>query len=95
MTIRLLPNVASRLLQLKAEKIPVTSESRRRVALVTGSNAGVGYETAKTLVQDHGFEVIIACRSTEKGTLACKQINENSSSMAKAVFVKELDLFDL
>jgi NAD(P)-dependent dehydrogenase (short-subunit alcohol dehydrogenase family) len=88
-------NVASRLLQLKPEKIPVTTESRRRVALVTGSNTGVGYESAKTLVQDRGFEVIIACRSAEKGTHTCKKINEISSSMAKAVFVKELDLSDL
>jgi NAD(P)-dependent dehydrogenase (short-subunit alcohol dehydrogenase family) len=98
-------NVASRLLKLEPKQIPPTTssttETRRRVALVTGSNTGVGYQTAKTLAQDHGFEVIIACRSSEKGIQACSEINTASNQHpprmvgGKAVFVQPLDLADL
>lgn len=67
-------NVASRVLRLKPMEIPYDSvhnnhsnnNNKPRIAVVTGSNTGVGYETAKSLVHNHGFEVIIACRSKEK-----------------------------
>ena len=36
-----------------------------KVALVTGGNAGIGYETAKALAV-MGAHTIIACRSSEK-----------------------------
>ena len=38
-----------------------------KVAVVTGGNTGVGYETAKTLAL-MGAHTIIACRSEEKAT---------------------------
>eukprot|EP00594_Rhizosolenia_setigera_P001200 CAMPEP_0178948134 /NCGR_PEP_ID=MMETSP0789-20121207/5302_1 /TAXON_ID=3005 /ORGANISM="Rhizosolenia setigera, Strain CCMP 1694" /LENGTH=393 /DNA_ID=CAMNT_0020628463 /DNA_START=225 /DNA_END=1407 /DNA_ORIENTATION=+ len=105
-------NVASRVLRLKPMEIPNDSvhnnhsnnNNKPRIAVVTGSNTGVGYETAKSLVHNHGFEVIIACRSKEKGIQACQEIN-NSMEMSttttmkreagKAVFLRELDLADL
>lgn len=96
--------VAAHLLQVKPNEISKinnkdTNEegntSRRRVALVTGSNTGVGFETAKSLVQDHGFEVIIACRSMDKGVQACQTINSLTSSQGMAVFVQPIDLADM
>jgi NAD(P)-dependent dehydrogenase (short-subunit alcohol dehydrogenase family) len=79
-----------------------------RVALITGSNTGVGFETAKSLAVTHGYEVILACRSEEKGraasdainvaiaTINANQSNTNSSSTkGKAVFLRPLDLSDL
>jgi NAD(P)-dependent dehydrogenase (short-subunit alcohol dehydrogenase family) len=77
-----------------------TSEDRRRkVALVTGSNTGVGFATAKSLAHDHGFEVIIACRDKDKGIQACQAINSDLQAMTRtggmAVFVQTLDLADL
>lgn len=38
-----------------------------RVAVVTGGNAGVGYETAKALAV-MGAHTVIACRSSERAT---------------------------
>lgn len=72
--------------------------NHRKVAVVTGSNTGVGFETARALVQEHGMQVIIACRSMEKGLVACDKINGNLThidSDGKAVFIRPLDLVDL
>jgi NAD(P)-dependent dehydrogenase (short-subunit alcohol dehydrogenase family) len=95
---------AGKLVRLKPNEIAPTTTSegrRRRVALVTGSNTGVGFATAQSLVRDHGFEVIIACRDQDKGIQACQAINSDvvtttsSSDSGMAVFVQTLDLADL
>jgi len=41
-----------------------------KVVLVTGGNAGIGYETAKAIAI-MGAHTIIACRSREKATAVC------------------------
>lgn len=46
-----------------------------RVALITGGNSGIGFETVKTLVQ-HNCEVYIATRSLEKGQDAVSRIKK-------------------
>lgn len=65
------------------------------VAIVTGCNTGIGYETARSLVQDYGFTVVMACRSRDKAQAAAQQINQHSggeNNGGKAVFVHPLDL---
>jgi NAD(P)-dependent dehydrogenase (short-subunit alcohol dehydrogenase family) len=47
----------------------------RRVAVVTGANSGIGFETARALAAK-GARVILACRSRSKGPQAVARIRE-------------------
>lgn len=55
-----------------------------KTAVVTGANTGVGYETALGLAKQK-FEVIMLCRSQEKGEKAQKEIIKKSGN--KHVFL--------
>ncbi|MGW5560552.1 SDR family NAD(P)-dependent oxidoreductase [Micromonospora sp. NPDC003944] len=59
----------------------------RRVAVVTGANTGLGFETARRLAE-RGASVVLAVRDTAKGKLAAARINGDVS-------VQELDLSSL
>lgn len=54
---------------------PPTFHNTHKVAVVTGSNTGIGYETARTLVVDYGWQVILGCRSKHKAIEAMNNIN--------------------
>jgi NAD(P)-dependent dehydrogenase (short-subunit alcohol dehydrogenase family) len=63
-----------------------------RLAIVTGANSGIGYQTARYLARA-GATVILACRSAAKGEAArTKIVAENS---AAKVEVRVLDVADL
>jgi NAD(P)-dependent dehydrogenase (short-subunit alcohol dehydrogenase family) len=63
-----------------------------RLAIVTGANSGIGYQTARYLARA-GATVILACRSAAKGEAArAKIVAENS---AAKVEVRALDVADL
>ncbi|WP_197378370.1 SDR family NAD(P)-dependent oxidoreductase [Mycolicibacterium mengxianglii] len=63
-----------------------------RIAIVTGSNTGLGYETARVLAA-HGAHVVIAVRDTEKGKAAAARI---AGEVPRAdVAVQPLDLGSL
>ena len=63
-----------------------------RLAIVTGANSGIGYQTARYLSRA-GATVILACRSREKGEAArAKILAENP---AAKVEVRALDVADL
>ena len=71
-------------------------KSKRRldgkVAIVTGSNTGIGRETALDLAK-RGARVIVACRDQTKGKAAVSYIKEASGS--ENVVLKKLDLASL
>lgn len=63
-----------------------------KVIIVTGGNSGLGYESVKAFAEK-GAEVILACRSLDKGVQAKSEIDKNHPS-AK-IIAKKLDLMDL
>jgi NAD(P)-dependent dehydrogenase (short-subunit alcohol dehydrogenase family) len=63
-----------------------------KVAIVTGGNAGLGYETVKALA-GKGAHVVLACRTVEKGNAARGRILQ--SALQAAVEVLRLDLASL
>ncbi|CAM3599609.1 oxidoreductase [Deinococcus frigens] len=63
-----------------------------RVAVVTGANSGLGYETARALAQ-HGATVVLAYRSAQKAEAAAARIL--AANPAGKVVIMALDLEDL
>lgn len=63
--------------------------------IVTGANAGIGYETVKQLVKQ-GAHVVLACRSEARATAAMNNIaNELGGRSQKAMEFIPLDLSSL
>ncbi|MET4431083.1 NAD(P)-dependent dehydrogenase (short-subunit alcohol dehydrogenase family) [Mycolicibacterium sp. 624] len=63
-----------------------------RVAIVTGSNTGLGFHTARVLAE-HGARVVLAVRNTDKGRDAAVEIAKTAPGAD--VTVHELDLGSL
>ena len=63
-----------------------------KIAIITGANVGIGYETAKGLAQV-GIEVVMACRDLKKAKNAKQKILK-SNPEAKLVLM-EIDLASL
>ncbi|MBW2269933.1 MAG: SDR family NAD(P)-dependent oxidoreductase [Deltaproteobacteria bacterium] len=68
------------------------ADQRGRVALVTGANSGIGWETARVLA-NAGARVVVACRSSERGHDAVRRLEETSPR--GGIEFLQLDLADL
>ena len=60
-----------------------------KTVIVTGSNSGIGKETAKDMAK-RGAKVILACRNVEKGQEAAREIIHDTNN--ESVQVWKLDL---
>lgn len=67
-------------------------DQRGRVAVVTGANSGIGFETARALAE-HGATVVMACRNLDKGEAALSRIRERAPE--SDVSLMALDLASL
>jgi NAD(P)-dependent dehydrogenase (short-subunit alcohol dehydrogenase family) len=68
-----------------------------KLAIVTGANSGIGFHTARHLAIA-GCEVVMACRSVEKGEQARQQILRRAAAASippPNLEVRQLDLADL
>lgn len=69
-----------------------SEELKGKVCIVTGANAGIGRVTARELAAS-GAQVVLACRSEEKGRAAVEAIKEETGS--ENIEFLQLDLSDL
>lgn len=65
-----------------------------RVAVVTGANAGVGWETARRLAE-LGVTVVLGCRDVTKGNTAAEAIAAETGIDRRRLCVVRLDLASL
>ncbi|GAB3988674.1 oxidoreductase [Actinoallomurus acanthiterrae] len=72
-----------------AEDVP---DQHGRVAVITGANTGLGFETAKVLAV-RGAKVVLAVRDTDKGKQAAARITD--AAPGADVTVQDLDLASL
>ena len=66
------------------------SSLAKKVAIVTGANTGIGYQTALRLAVEYNMTVVLACRSRDKGEQAARQIQKEGGK--KAIFLVPLDV---
>jgi len=65
-----------------------------RTALVTGANTGIGLECVRGLASS-GYDVILACRTVEKGNAAVEKIRQSVPGAKLRVLDVPLELSDL
>ena len=65
-----------------------------KVAVVTGANSGLGYETALELAR-RGAEVVLACRDERRGAEALERCRAACPEASDRVALSRLDLADL
>ena len=77
-------------LTFRGEDLDVDLSGRR--CLVSGANSGIGYETALSLA-DLGAEVVLLCRSSERGEQAAERVRQQTGN--PRVSLEVVDLSDL
>jgi NAD(P)-dependent dehydrogenase (short-subunit alcohol dehydrogenase family) len=69
-----------------------TANFKGQTVIVTGSSSGLGLEACRSMILLGAAQVIIACRSVEKGKRAATRIQSTTSCSPSALQVWELDL---
>lgn len=75
---------------MKGEKVNLATQT----VIITGGNAGLGFECAKTIARARqGWHIVIACRNVAKGEQAKQKIMDETDYLHLSVL--ELNLADL
>jgi len=76
-----------------ADDVPALDD---RTVIVTGANTGLGFEATRVFAE-HGAHVVMACRSTDRGKEAKRELRARDASgdHRGSLEVAELDLADL
>ncbi|XP_078492679.1 WW domain-containing oxidoreductase [Ciona intestinalis] len=74
------------------DQVLMGSDLTGKVAIVTGANSGIGFETARALAC-HGARVVLACRDLEKANNAISDIKSSRDDVK--VIAIQLDLCSL
>ncbi|KAJ2081048.1 hypothetical protein H4R24_002619 [Coemansia sp. RSA 988] len=77
-------------LQARSKSEQCTVPNEQKLAIVTGANSGIGYETAKA-VGRAGYYTILACRNPETGKEAVERLERQTGLTDRFKFM-ELDL---
>lgn len=64
---------------------------KKKTVIITGGNRGVGLAAAQILASSGKWNVVLACRSTERATAAKNSVQSGSDNIE----VLQLDLSDL
>lgn len=63
------------------------------ITFITGANTGIGFETVKALYKSStAYEIIVGCRSTDKGQSAVTSLQEEIPQSASTASVVQVDL---
>jgi len=76
----------------KAWSVEDIGDLTGKVALITGANSGIGFETARALA-DHGAHVVMACRDLQKAQRAADKLENDLDHSSLELLA--LDLSDL
>ncbi|KAK6202076.1 hypothetical protein LQW54_009034 [Pestalotiopsis sp. IQ-011] len=65
----------------------------RRIVLITGGNAGIGYEAVKAFLQsDRSYHILMGSRSIEKANAAIEQLKSEVPGSPSTVDVVQVDI---
>lgn len=89
----MIPTITSTITSVTQNRRVKMSPPTQEIALVTGSNVGIGFEIAKQLLQqpDNRFFVFVASRSLTKGQAAVTKLHEQGLTHCEAI---QLDVTD-
>ncbi|KAG2018640.1 hypothetical protein CC2G_008058 [Coprinopsis cinerea AmutBmut pab1-1] len=88
------PSVIDIIKSQRATVPPVlTADLSGKTVIVTGGNGGIGYETVKHFAKMNAGNIVIACRSREKGEAAVAKLKEETGYSNAQVRLLDLAKF--